>query len=333
MRRHPEFFEPPAGGRTHAPQGPHRQAGGGSRAQLRGRPRPPPARRTTPARLATGLAAFEASLASSLVRPTPTEQVSSSSSRHPLADGAGDGRTVPEELPRSGDVEERLVERDALDQRRHRFEDVVAAAGSPPCTAGSGRRGRWPMDTGAGLPTTAWPSGPRTCGPRRCRRPRRPGLRSRPRSPGLPGQGRVVEDLDRGEEGVHVDVEDDPLGCDSCRRAPRRPTGPGRSAPAGSATEPQPPEPFGERHPGPAPGVLGAEPHRRRRPFRAVGELAAVAGHRRPLWSMVAETSTQTSGSRVPDSRTSAPGGPGRLRGSSAASRPRATGRRGRPIR
>ena len=71
-----------------------------------------------PARSATGLAAREASLATSLERPTPTEQSSDSSIAHPLPDAVGDGLGRAEQTPSPGHVEERLVEADRLHQRR-----------------------------------------------------------------------------------------------------------------------------------------------------------------------------------------------------------------------
>ena len=55
--------------------------------------------------------------------PTPTDAVSPSSSRIAVLDQPRDRLAVAEQLPRAGDVEERLVDRDRLDERREPPED------------------------------------------------------------------------------------------------------------------------------------------------------------------------------------------------------------------
>ena len=238
-----------------------------------------------PVRLAEGLAAFEASLAISLLRPTPTEQPrwSSSATRRRMA--AAMVGPSPSSCTRPGHVEEGLVEGDPLDQRGHRLEDGVQLAAlldvAVEATVHEDRR-------------RAEPPGHRRRHGRVHAEP--PGLvgagRHHAASPRAAhddrqaGQGRVVEHLHRGEEGVHVDVEDDPLtpvAGPPGRTRPRRP-GPGSGAVGDrSPTEAQPPEPLGEGHPGLPAGILGPESNRRRGPLHAVGELAPVAGHRLTL--------------------------------------------------
>ena len=64
-----------------------------------------------------------ASLASSLVVATPTDDGEPGLGLHPGADGPRDLGPGAVEAADAGDVEERLVERDGLDQRRERAQD------------------------------------------------------------------------------------------------------------------------------------------------------------------------------------------------------------------
>ena len=295
-----EGVEAPAGHRPDSPQRPDRQADGGSRA-------PPRAATTTTPRPGpdsgpVGAPAWppsDASLAINLRAATPTEQESSSSSAHPLADGFGDGRAVSQQLARSGHVQEGLVEGDALDQRRHDLEDGVQApallhVAVEPSVGEDGRRAQAPghrrrhgrVDAehtgliGAGghhaAPSAATDDDRQT------------------------GQGRIVEHLHRGEEGVHVHMEDDPVG--GTRRLPV--TGPARGdrpvshrAAADGNLRQRPRRPAG-RHP----RRSAAPPSSPTPPRRGTG--CDDSRRRRPSASTVVVISTHTSGSRVPDSNT-----------------------------
>ena len=132
---------------------------------------------------ARGLAASDASLATILVAATPTEQVRPSSASTSLADGPPDARPVPQGPQRAGDVEERLVEAQRLDERRVRPEDrhhAPADLAVVGVVAGQEHRVRGT----AGAPgRSAWRRRPRRRGPRSWPRRRRPGRRSHPRRP------------------------------------------------------------------------------------------------------------------------------------------------------
>ena len=71
----------------------------------------------------SGLRRSDAILATSFVVATPTDAVSSTSARDRRLDRGRDRRPVTEQRPRSGHVEEGLVDRDRLDQRREPAED------------------------------------------------------------------------------------------------------------------------------------------------------------------------------------------------------------------
>ena len=152
-------------------------------------------------------------MATNLVAATPTEQVmrcsSATRSRMQLADHGG----RPEPAHGAGDVEEGLVEAQRLDQRGDRPEDLHDARGRPR-RSGRGRAG---ATTACGHSRRArligiarvhavaraprrWPRAPR----RGCPPP--PTMTGRPRSSGRSTQ------LDRGEERVHVDVQDRAAG-------------------------------------------------------------------------------------------------------------------------
>ena len=211
---------------------------------------------SSPARLARGFAAREASLAIILERPMPTAQPSPSSSRTRRRRSVRDLGGRPEQAHRAGHVHERLVEADRLHHRRDVAQDLVqlcahlgVAAVAPRQEDGvgaelagpHGRHGRVHA-VGAGL-VGARGHHAAGAGPAHDHR--------------LAGQRGVVEHLDRREERVHVDVED---GRDrrslrwrlrhrgstggTPRRRPRRPSGPPR--PPGGAP-PRPPSRSGRR--------------------------------------------------------------------------------------
>ena len=136
---------------------------------------------------------------------------------HPVPQSVGDHLGRPEQAQRPGHVEEGLVEPDRFDQRGDVLHDVVELAadlgvatvapgqehGLGAELAGPDRRHGRAHAEGAGL-----------VGARRHH-----AAGGRPADDDRqPGQGRVVEDLDRGEEGVHVDVQN---GGDVGERHPR----------------------------------------------------------------------------------------------------------------
>ena len=251
-----------------------------------------------PARSATGLAALDASLAISLVRPTPTEQSSRELLGHPAADGRGRCTSaVAQEPPRPGDVEERLVEPDRLRPAGSPTAKIACSLPrSPRRSGGTGRRRTRRWGTAGGPASTAWPSGRRTPAPRRCttattpRRPEPPTMTGRPASDG------IVEHLHRRRRrrpcphgGWPGSTPSGVSGGIAACPAP----GPALSHRGAAA------ESLGEGHAGPAAGVLGAQPHRRRRPIpprRGTG----CGGSRPPrtFTSTVSVMSTHTSGSR-----------------------------------
>ena len=101
---------------------------------------------------------------------TPTETVSPTSSRTAALICAGDRLAVAEQRPRAGHVEERLVDRDRLDERREPPQDRhdLAADAAGTCAPSTGRKiavraePRRPSEA-------ASPSGRRTRGPRSSR--------------------------------------------------------------------------------------------------------------------------------------------------------------------
>ena len=152
-----------------------------------------PAPGRTPDRLAVGLAASEASLATSLDVATPTDADSPSSSADPPPDLGADRPARAEQPHRAGHVEEGLVQGDRLHHRRVRREDLV----DPPAVLGvaveAGRTRRRRGGTAGGPGPTAWPSGCRTPGPRSCRPPRPLAGPTRRRSAACPaGSGRAA---------------------------------------------------------------------------------------------------------------------------------------------
>ena len=139
-----------------------------------------------PVRVARGFAASDASLATIFVAATPTEQVRPSSASTSSRMAAPDAGPVAERPERAGDVEERLVEAERLDEGRVRPEDRH----HPPADlahSGRGRRAgtrRGGRDGGPGR--WAWPRRCRRPGPRSWRPRRRPGRRCRRRRPAGP---------------------------------------------------------------------------------------------------------------------------------------------------
>ena len=106
-----------------------------------GRGTPPPSRPRTTTR-PSGLATCDATLARCFVVATPTEIGRPSSVRTRCADLGGHRRRRTEEVHRSGDVEERLVDRDPLDERRevvehlhHRVAEALVLRKWPPANA------------------------------------------------------------------------------------------------------------------------------------------------------------------------------------------------------
>ena len=109
---------------------------------------------------------------------TPTEAVSPTSAADLVLDPARDRRAVAEQRRRPGDVEERLVDRDRLDQRREPPQDRHhVAAGRLVAPAVDRQEDRRPDSAGTPRAATS-PSGPRRRAPRSS--PPRP-RRARPR--------------------------------------------------------------------------------------------------------------------------------------------------------
>ena len=86
------------------------------------------------------MARVEASFATNLVGATPTEQVSCCSSKIRRADRRTDLGGPAEQPPGTGDIEERLVERERFDQRGHVPEDRMIAADAAAYSVKSGGR-------------------------------------------------------------------------------------------------------------------------------------------------------------------------------------------------
>ena len=164
----------------------------------------------------SGLAVVEASFATNLVGAAPTEQVMPCSSKTRARMYSPISAASPEPTAGAPDVEERLVERERLDQRGDRAE----------------QRHDRPRDLGVERHVARQHGGRRAQPQRAGRRHRR--VHAVP--PGLvggrgdhPAVARAADDhrrarelralahLDAGEEGVHVDVQDG---------APRRPAAP-----------------------------------------------------------------------------------------------------------
>ena len=174
-RGHAEAPEPLERRRPDAPQRLDRQRM--QEGQLLPRRHHDDARRRAARRPAStvGLAASDASLARSFVGATPTEHDRPSSS--PTRAGGWRRRSSapsPNSRVAPADVEERLVEGDALHERRERLEDGVDVpagrlVGGVVAGQEDGRAG-----TAAGPAPTAWPSGRRSAGPRTTPRPPRP---------------------------------------------------------------------------------------------------------------------------------------------------------------
>ena len=159
--------------------------------------------------VARGLAATDASLARNLFGATPTEHPRSSSSPTSAADPGRDQRALAEQARRARHVEERLVERERLDERCVALEDLVhlradlavqrVVAGQEhgvrAAPAGDRRRQR---RVHAELPRLVR---------RRRHDAARTGAADHDR---LAAQLRPAAELDGHEERIHVDVEDDP---------------------------------------------------------------------------------------------------------------------------
>jgi len=124
-----------------------------------------------------------------------------------LADGRRDGRSVAEERAARGHVEEGLVQREPLDERRVAAEDLEHV-GADLGVARAPRR----HDDRLGASPEGLGHGHRGAGAPRAGRVRRRGDHAAARRAadqhGLAAEARVVELFDRREEGVHVDVED-----------------------------------------------------------------------------------------------------------------------------
>ena len=197
---------------------------------------PPPRRRGTTTS-PSGLRRSDAILATSFVLATPTDAVSPTSARIASLIRRAIVGPSPNRAAEPGDVEERLVDRDRLDQRREPPEDRHDVAAGLPGSGGRRPAGR-PRPGSAGTPRAATsPSGRRTAAPRSSRPRRRPRASSPPAPPtmtGMPRSSGSIALLDGGEERVEVDVEDRPRGhgryhrpaveppADAARRSPRR---------------------------------------------------------------------------------------------------------------
>ena len=129
----------------------------------------------------------------------------------PVADQLRRSRPAAQPPHRAGDVEEGLVQRQRLDQRGDRAEDLHHP-GARPRSSARGRAGRrWPAGTAAGPGPSASPSARRSAAPRRSPRgPRR--ATPPPTMTGVPRSSGRLDQLDRGVEGVHVDVQDGAAG-------------------------------------------------------------------------------------------------------------------------
>ena len=219
-RAHAEALQPGQRGGADTPQRLHRERMQ-ERELLPRPPRPsPPAPARAPSATRAGFAASDASLARNLFGATPTEHVRRSSSRMRSRMRWAIVGGVAVQPDRTAHVEERLVERQRLDERRERAEDrhdpgahlgvvrVVAAQEHRvrAQTLRPHRRHRGVDPVGAGLV--------------RRRRDHAPVRRNRRRPPGGPG-ARAGAELDRHEERVHVDVQDRGVS-DGARRGHRR---------------------------------------------------------------------------------------------------------------
>ena len=146
-----------------------------------------------------------------LVRRNPDRTGQSDLVEDALSNGRSDARSIAEGTPPAGDVEKRLVERQRFDQRCHLAEDghdlstdlAVATVTTGQehrlgaSTARQRTRHRRVHAIGAGLigGSRDDPSGTR-----------------RPHHHRTTAQRRVIENLHRRKEGIHVDVQDHPLG-------------------------------------------------------------------------------------------------------------------------
>ena len=152
----PEPAQRLGGALAHAPQRRRPAAGAGT---------PAPGRPGTTI-MPSGLARVEPSLATNFVDATPTEQVSRCSAATRAADQRRRSRPAAEQPRRAGHVEERLVDRQRLDQRGDVAEDRHHRPGrlarTRPCRAA----GRSPAGRAAGPGCRAWRCARRTRGPR-----------------------------------------------------------------------------------------------------------------------------------------------------------------------
>lgn len=125
----------------------------------------------------------------------------------PLSQGGGDRPSAAEATEGSGDVEERLVQRDPLDRRRDLAQDGVELGAHLPVASvpGGDEHGLGAQPAGGGRGHgRADPEGPGLVGGG-CHHPSAPG--STDHHWPTP-QGGVVTHLDGHEEGIHVDVDD-----------------------------------------------------------------------------------------------------------------------------
>ena len=154
-----------------------------------------------------GFSASEATFATSLFGPIPTEHVSSV--RAPDLRDQPAHRRARREQP--GQVEVGLVEPDDLDALDVRAHDLHHLARGLAVGREVGRQERPPAGTAAAPARRASPSRRRSCGPRSWRWSR-PRAGRCPRRHGLAAQLRTAAQLDRDVEGVGVEVGDAQLG-------------------------------------------------------------------------------------------------------------------------
>ena len=161
----------------------------------------------TTASTPSGLARSLASLARNFVEATPTDQAQAGLGEHPAPDRRRDLLGLAEQPPCAGDVEERLVDRELLDERRDRREDrhdLAALLGVARHArreerrlrarlAGAGHRHRRVHAERACLVAGGADDAP---------------VPEAADDDRLAAQRRVVELLDRREERVEVDVQD-----------------------------------------------------------------------------------------------------------------------------
>ena len=158
----------------------------------------------------SGLQRADATLATNLVGATPTLHVSASSRDRALADPFGDHGGAALGADRAGDVEERLVERQRLDQRGDVAQDRHHRCG---CLRVGGAVGRTTTAPRAQPQGASHRHRAAHAVPARLVRGRGDNAaRSAADDDRLAAQVGIVADLDAGEERVHVDVQDRAAG-------------------------------------------------------------------------------------------------------------------------